>query len=153
VLLTELLTPERVRVPLGARDKAGVLRELVELVVASGGGGGEVADVLHAVREREACQSTGYGHGVAIPHGKSPTVARLALVAGSTITPVEFEALDGHPVRLFFLLVSPETAAAAHVRALSRIARLVRRDALRERLFSAQTPLQFYEAVREAEAS
>jgi PTS system nitrogen regulatory IIA component len=66
---------------------------------------------------------------------------------------VDFDALDGRPVTLVFLLVGPESAAGAHVKALSRISRLVRRDALRERLAAARTPDDFLAVLAEAEST
>jgi len=149
VLLSQLLAPERVRVPLVSRDKSTVLRELVELLVRSSGGSPE--DILHAVREREDCQSTGFGHGVAIPHARTPSLPGLTLVAGQAAAPIDYGALDGKPVRLFFLLAGPETVAASQVRALARIARLVRREYVRDRLLEAGTAEAFCQVVREAE--
>jgi len=149
VLLSQLLAPDRVRVPLAARDKAGVLRELVDVLVRTAGGSAE--DILHAVREREACQSTGFGHGVAIPHARSPSLAGVTLVAGQASQAIEYEALDGAPVRLFFLLAGPEAMAGLQVRALARIARLVRREYVRDRLLEAGTPEAFWQVVRDAE--
>jgi len=149
VLLSELLAPDRVRVPLTSRDKSSVLRELVELLVLTTGGSAD--DILHAVREREACQSTGFGHGVAIPHARTPTLQGLTLVAGQTAQPIDYGALDGKPVRLFFLLAGPEAMAASQVRALARIARLVRREYVRDRLMEAGTSEAFCRVVREAE--
>lgn len=151
MLLSELLTVDRVRVPLGSRTKDDLLRELVELATA--GRGPDVADaVLAAVRERERVMSTGIGDGVAIPHGKSARLDELVLAAGALEAPVEFDALDGAPVRLCFLLVGPESAAGAHVRALSRIARLVRREGLRTGLREAGTPEEFLRILRDSEA-
>ena len=149
MLLSELLAPDRVRVPLTSRDKSSVLRELVELLVLTTGGSTD--DILHAVREREACQSTGFGHGVAIPHARTPTLPGLTLVAGQTAQPIDYGALDGKPVRLFFLLAGPEAMAASQVRALARIARLVRREYVRDRLMEAGTSEAFCRVVREAE--
>jgi len=149
VLLSELLAPDRVRVPLTSRDKSSVLRELVDLLVLTTGGSAD--DILHAVREREACQSTGFGHGVAIPHARTPTLPGLTLVAGQTAQPIDYGALDGKPVRLFFLLAGPEAMAASQVRALARIARLVRREYVRDRLMEAGTSEAFCRVVREAE--
>jgi mannitol/fructose-specific phosphotransferase system IIA component (Ntr-type) len=149
VLLTELLTPERVRVPLKSTDKRGVLRELAEMLVAESGG--ELNDVLAAVEERELALSTGIGYGVAIPHGRSPTVPELGLVCGVTSEPIPFDSLDGDPVRLLFMIVGPESASGRHVKLLSRLARLVRREAVRDRLIHARTPLEFYNALLEAE--
>jgi len=108
-------------------------------------------DILRAVREREAVLSTGIGNGVAIPHGKSPTVPELRMAAGTVAHPIEYDALDGQPVRLLFMLVGPETAAGAHIKALSRISRLVRRDQVREQLFAARSAEAFYHTLQEAE--
>jgi len=149
VLLSQLLAPDRVRVPLASRDKPGILRELTTLLVATAGG--DEVDLLHSVREREESQSTGYGYQVAIPHGRSPSLPALAVVAGVAAGPVDYGAVDGQPVRLFFLVAGPESAAGLQVRALARIARLVRRDSVRERLIGATTPEAFCEIVRECE--
>ncbi len=114
---------------------------------------GEAGDVLRAVRDREEVLSTGIGNGVAIPHGKSESVASLVLAAGVTARPVDFEALDGEPVSLLFLLVGPGAAAGDHVKALSRISRLLRRDAFRRRLCTAADAAAFYSVIAEAEES
>lgn len=150
MLLTELLTPDRVVVPLSARDKAGVIAELTRhLVDHSGGAFGEV---LGAVKEREAVLSTGIGFGVAIPHARCSAVSELTLVCGVSPTPVPYDSIDGEPVQLFFLIVGPEASAGQHVKLLSRIARLVRRENVRERLCRAASPGDFYEALLDAEA-
>ena len=151
MLLTELLTPDRIKIPLASTEKDALLRELVEIVGgATASGDGE--EVLRAVREREQVLSTGIGNGVAIPHGKSAAVGSLVLAAGVTPKGVDFEALDGQPVQLFFLLVGPESASGEHVKALSRISRLLRRDTFRSRLVAAATPQEFFSVIAEAEA-
>lgn len=150
MLLTELLTTDRIRVPLASRSRDAVLEELVGVLEEAG----IVADreaVLRAVRQREEVLSTAIGGGVAIPHGKAEGVPQLAMAAGVAAEPLDFEALDGQPVRIFFLLVGPESAAGAHVKALSRISRLVRREDLRERLAAAASPAEFMAVVAEAE--
>src|SRR5205814_9390128 len=145
-----------IRIPLTATDKEGVLRELVELLVTGngaggggGGGGGENTrdDVLEAILERERQFPTGIGYGVAVPHGKTPALSSLVVVAGTTPAPVPYETIDGEPVRLFFLLVGPESAAGAHVKALSRISRLVRREPARGKVLDARTPEEFYRVL------
>jgi mannitol/fructose-specific phosphotransferase system IIA component (Ntr-type) len=151
VLLSELLSAERVKVPLGSRTKADVLRELVELVTL-GRDGADPEAVLASVRERETVLSTGIGGGVAIPHGKTSCIDQLVLAAGVAAQPIDFDALDGQPVQLFFLLVGPESAAGAHVKALSRISRLLRREPLRADLIAARTPEDFLKLVRLSEA-
>jgi nitrogen PTS system EIIA component len=150
VLLTELLSPDRVVVPLTARDKAGVIAELTHHLVDRSGGGFD--EVLGAVEEREAVLSTGIGFGVAIPHARSSSVKELSVVCGLSPDPVPYDSIDGEPVRLFFLIVGPESSAGQHVKLLSRIARLVRRDNLRQQLCEAGTPQEFYAALLDAEA-
>ena len=147
--LSELLTPARIRVPLHATDKDGVLRELVGLVAA--GNGTSSDEVLGAILEREKQFPTGIGYGVAVPHGKTPALSSLVVAAGTTPAPVPYETIDGEPVRLFFLLAGPESAAGAHVKALSRISRLVRREPVRGKLLGARTSEEFYRALCEAE--
>jgi mannitol/fructose-specific phosphotransferase system IIA component (Ntr-type) len=149
VLLTEFLTPERVVVPLAARDKASIIAELTHHLVDRS----EEAynQVLGAVEEREAVLSTGIGFGVAIPHARSSAVRELTVVCGVSPVPVPYDSIDGEPVRLFFLIVGPESSAGQHVKVLSRIARLVRREELRQQLCSAGSAQEFYAVLSEAE--
>lgn len=149
VLLSELLTPGHVVVPMTATDKQEAIAELAQRLAERSGG--DYADVHRAVVRREQELSTGIGFGVAIPHGRSPTVTGLSVVAGVAATPVAFDALDGEPVRLFFMIVGPEASAGQHVKILSRIARLVRHDDVRESLLRARTPEEFQQALLLAE--
>ena len=152
MLLSELLTADRVRVPLRSQTKDDLLRELVELATA-GRDDADVDAILASVRQREQVLSTGIGGGIAIPHGKTPHIDQLVMAAGVCAQPVEFDALDGQPVELLFLLVGPESAAGAHVKALSRISRLLRRDALRDGLRQVRSGEEFLQLVRESEAA
>jgi mannitol/fructose-specific phosphotransferase system IIA component (Ntr-type) len=149
VLLTDLITPARIRLPVEAHDKPGVIRELATLLVAQCGG--VYDDVLQAIEDRERVLSTGIGYGVAIPHGKSPTMPGLGLVCGLSSHPIPFESVDGEPVRIFFMLAGPESVAGLHVKVLSRIARLVRRESVRGQLMAAATAADFHRVIREAE--
>jgi len=150
VLLTELLSPDRVLLPLPAGDRqtaiAVLTRRLADLANA------RYDAVLDAVLERESVQSTGIGFGVAIPHGRCAAVHELSMVAGVSARPVPFDSIDGEPVRLFFLIVGPEASAGLHVKLLSRIARLVRRDSVRQQLVEATTADAFYHVLLDAEA-
>jgi PTS system nitrogen regulatory IIA component len=149
--LSELLSPSRIRIPLQARDKPGVLRELAAMLVP--GDGGQVEEVLGAILERERQFPTGIGYGVAVPHGKTPALSALGAVAGTTPDPVVYETVDGEPVRIFFMLAGPESQAGAHVKAISRISRLVRQEPVRTRLLGARTPEEFYRVLCEAEGA
>jgi len=151
VLLTVLLTPDRLVVPLAARDKQGTIAELVRHLVRCGGGG-DAAQVLASVEERESVLSTGIGLGVAIPHARCPAVQELGVVGGVAAEPIPYDSIDGDPVRLFFLIVGPEASAGLHVKILSRIARLVRRDTVRQQLVEAKTPDELYHLLVDAEA-
>ena len=150
VLLSDMLSSLRVKVPLEATTKDDILRELVA-VLAEDGCVRDQEAVLQVVQEREEVLSTGIGHGVALPHGKSDACPELCISAGVTGAPVEFEALDREPVRLVFLLVGPESAAGPHIKALSQISHLVRRPEVRDRLMHADDDEAFLQALREAE--
>jgi mannitol/fructose-specific phosphotransferase system IIA component (Ntr-type) len=150
VLLTELLAPERVMVPLQVTDRQGAIAALTRMLADVAGASPDA--VLSAVMERESVQSTGIGFGVAIPHGRCGAVRELTMVAAVSAEPVPFDAIDGEPVRLFFLIVGPESSAGLHVKILSRIARLVRRDTVRQQLLEATTADAFYNIILDAEA-
>jgi PTS system nitrogen regulatory IIA component len=150
VLLTELLTPDQVVMPVVARDKNGVIAELTRHLADRWGC--DYPELLGAVQEREKGGSTGMGFGVAIPHARSAGVPELSLVCGVSPFPVPFDAIDGEPVRLFFLIVGPPSSAGQHLQLLGRIARLVRHEDVRRRLFDAATPQEFYTTLLDAEA-
>ena len=152
MLLSELLSPVRIKVPLGSRTKTDVLRELVNLVAAPGEAASALA-ILASVNERERVLSTGIGGGIAIPHGKIPHADQLVLAAGVSPGGIDFDALDGKPVHLFFLLIGPESASGAHVKALGRISRLLRREPLRAELVASQSADAFLRVIQAAEAS
>jgi mannitol/fructose-specific phosphotransferase system IIA component (Ntr-type) len=150
-LLSRLLAPDRVRIPLRSRDKADLIAELAELIAEVSGVPASADRIRAAVEEREAVLSTGIGGGIAIPHGKTGAVDGLVMVAGVTSQPIDFEALDGQPVRLLLMLVGPESAAGLHVKTLSRISRLLRHDAVKKALVAAESPDEFLAVVRAAE--
>ncbi len=150
MLLTELLTPDQVVMPVAARDKSGVIAELTRRLANRWGC--DYGEVLGAVQKREAEGSTGIGFGVAIPHARSAGVPELSIVCGLTPHPVPFDSIDGEPVRLFFLIVGPQASAGQHVKVLGQIAKLVRHEDVRQRLFKAATPDEFYNVLLDAQA-
>jgi mannitol/fructose-specific phosphotransferase system IIA component (Ntr-type) len=152
VLLADLLVEGRVKVPLTGGTKDEILAELVELVAADMGPG-VASPILAAVHDREREMTTGFGGGIAIPHGRTPAVDGLGVAAGVTRHPIDYDAVDGEPVRIVFLLVGPETAAGEHVRTLARIARLVRRPEVRNALLDAESVGDFVRVIRQAEAA
>lgn len=151
--LARLLSPERVTLPLEAGDKEGIIRELAGVLTRSVGAADRSEELAEAVLEREAVLSTGIGGGVALPHARTTVVSELLLAAGTT-TPggVDFEALDGRPVRLVFMLAGPVESAGDHVKALSRLSRLLARSELRRSLAECTDADEFLAVLREAEA-
>jgi len=151
-VLSDLLTRERVLVPLVSQTKEEVLRELVRLAAPSSATA-ELENIVGAVMDRERLQSTGIGSGIAIPHGRTNQVDSIILTAGVAPVPVEFDALDGRPVSLFFLLLGPESATGAHVRALGRISRILREESMRDNLNRSTSADEFYQLLIGAEVS
>jgi PTS system nitrogen regulatory IIA component len=149
LLLTDLLTTDRIRIPLQAQTKDDLLNELV-LVAMADAPEADQAAVLRAVSERVAVLSTGICYGVAIPHGKTGLLSDLRMAAGRSVEPMEFDALDGLPVQLFFLLIGPEAAAGPHIKALSRISRIVRQDDVRAELIAAPDAQTFMRILQNA---
>jgi mannitol/fructose-specific phosphotransferase system IIA component (Ntr-type) len=149
-LLSDLLTLERVKVPLTSRSKDEVLRELVQLALPLADAAARERTVT-AVLDREALLSTGIGVGIAIPHGRTSDVDAIILTAGLAPEGVDFEALDGRPVTLFFLLLGPVDGAGAHVRALGRISRILRHESVRDALNAAASAEEFMELLVGAE--
>jgi fructose-specific phosphotransferase system IIA component len=136
--LQEILSTKSILVGLKGETKEKIIEELVDSLDQNA----IVADrdkVLQAVLEREKIMSTGIGDGIAIPHGKSDAVLRLAAALGIHKRGVDFEALDGEPAYVFFLLVSPANVSGPHIKALARISRLLKNDDFKRRLIAAPT--------------
>ena len=94
---------------------------------------------------------TGIGHGLAIPHGKCPGMTGLAMAIGKPASPMDFEAIDGQPVRLVVLLASPPDKTSDHIQALAQVSRLMIMESFRERIYSATSAAEIYELLRSQE--
>src|SRR5262252_827360 len=124
MLLSDLLAPQAVVPALKVNSKKQALQELAGRAAAACGR--NEREVLEVLMQRERLGSTGIGSGIAIPHGKLARLERLFGVFARLERPIDFEALDGQPVDLMFLLLAPEAAGADHLKALARVARLLR---------------------------
>ena len=122
--LTDLIAPAAIIPALKVNGKKQAIQELAARA-AELTGQSERA-ILEVLLQREKLGSTGVGNGIAIPHGKLPKLGRLFGLFARLERPVDFEALDGQPVDLVFLLLAPEAAGADHLKALARVARLLR---------------------------
>ncbi len=145
--LIDLTTEEIVKTPMDAKDKADVLRELVQILKDAG----QIDDydaVLKAVQDREDKQSTGLEDGIAVPHGKTDAVSSLKLAIGISPQGIEFGSIDGKPSKLFFLLVASPTFSGPHVAALAEIAKLARSKAFCNALVNAESASEVVELIK-----
>jgi fructose-specific phosphotransferase system IIA component len=148
--LLDILSPECVKVPLASGDKQGVINELVDLLAVAG----KVKDakaLKDAVWTRECTRTTGIGHGLAIPHGKCPGMTGIAMAIGKPASPMDFEAIDGQPVRLIVLLASPPDKTSDHIQALAQVSRLMIMESFREKIYAATSAEEIYELLRSQE--
>lgn len=134
--LDDLLAAQTVLPALKAKNKKQALQELAARAApVSGRTEREIFDTL---LQRERLGSTAIGRGVAIPHGKLAKLDHLVGIFARLDKPIDFEALDGEPVDLIFLLLAPEGAGADHLKALARVARVLRDEKVAERLRTAR---------------
>ena len=148
--ITEFLSKRGVKIGLQKSDKEDVLKELVD-VLAEVKDIGDKKTIVRALIERENLGSTGIGQGIAIPHGKTDRVKELVAVLGISQKGVNFEALDGEMVYIFFLLVAPKETAGPHLKALAQISRLLRDSYLCDLLKGCKTAEEVYELIRREE--
>ncbi|MFO8049826.1 MAG: PTS sugar transporter subunit IIA [Desulfosudaceae bacterium] len=133
--LSDVLKPEAVIPSLEASDKKGVLEELT--VPAANISKADHSKLVRMLMERERLGTTGIGGGIAIPHGKLKQLEEEILCIGISRKGVDFDAMDGRPVHIFFLLFTPEGATVVHLMLLSRISKLLKNELFRQRLLDA----------------
>jgi len=144
----EFLDLDAVSVDLKSPTKREAVGELCQLLESNT----KIKDaksVLLSLMAREKLGSTGIGQGVAIPHGKSESVDKLVAALGISKKGVDFEALDGEPVHLIFLLVAPPDSAAVHLKALARISRLLKDKFFRQALREAKSTDEIKRIIKE----
>jgi PTS system nitrogen regulatory IIA component len=148
--LVDVLYEDCIFPSLKARDKESLLIEMV----------GHLKDkipgldadrALKALFERERLGTTGIGHGVALPHGKLKDISEIRVFFGRSRKGVDFKAIDGKPVHLVFLIMAPENSAAAHLKLLACISRILKSPELRESLMNAPDAPTIYKIIAEAD--
>ena len=140
--LLDFLSPEAIAPSLKANSKKQALQDLAShasRLVAR-----DEREIFDTLLQRERLGSTGIGEGVAIPHGKLPRLGRLFGLFARLERPIDFEALDGEPVDMMFLLLAPEGAGADHLKALARVARVLREPGIHERIKAARDASAIY---------
>jgi len=148
--LSKYLDESGITLNLQGENKSEVLRHLVAILAQNGAIRDHEA-ILKTLEERERLKTTGIGSGIAIPHCKSADVARVHIALGLSREGIDFEALDGKPAHLFFLLVAPESAGPEHLKASAKIVRLVRDEAVRQELLRQDTPAKVLAYIKTRE--
>ena len=148
--LTEILKRDFILEELEARNQHEVLDELVR-VFAMGGVRFDPEAMLQVLLERERLGSTGIGEGIAIPHGKLQGLDEILLSFGRSSEGIDFDAMDGKPVHLFFLLMAPENSAGLHLKILAKISRMLKDPALRDNLLRAKSKERIWRIIEEQE--
>ncbi len=149
--LTEILKPRNIKIPLHATNKTEAIGELVNLLSENG----EIADpkkVLESVLERESTRTTGIGNGLAIPHGKTTGTGDLVMAIGRPAAPIDFQAIDGRPVTIIWLLSSPPEKTGPHIHALAKISRLMTVDRFRQTLNGCKSAQEMFDAIAQQES-
>jgi PTS system nitrogen regulatory IIA component len=126
--LADILSEDSVLICTGLKSKRDVLNKLAETVAQKTGQPAE--EIFDALNDREALGSTGLGNGIAIPHGKFAPLKGVLAVFMKLDRPVDFEAIDDQPVDILMMLLAPMGAGADHLKALAKVARVLRTEAV-----------------------
>ena len=143
--ITDLVAPEAISSALKVNSKKQALQELASRAAALTGQNDKV--IFDVLMQREKLGTTAVGYGVAIPHGKLAKLDRLFGLFARLERPIDFEAMDGQPVDLVFLLLAPEGAGADHLKALARIARLLRDQDVAKKLRASRDAQAIYSVL------
>ena len=148
--LSELLDESVVKVGLESEDKEEAFAEMIELLVRAG----RITDrarALQAILAREEMATTGIGNGLAVPHGKDSSIKTLTAALGVSREGIEYDATDGEPVRLVFLVLAEANNPGPHVRCLGEIARLLTVPGFHDRLCRVETAQEALAIIRAEE--
>ena len=135
--LSEFLDFDAIKPSLSGGNKRALLQQLAQ--IAAGRLNADAGEILSSVSERERLGSTGFGQGVAIPHGKIDGLSRIYCLFARLTDPVDYKSIDGQPVDLVFLLLSPPDAGAEHLKALAAISRVTRHAPTLEKMRGARS--------------
>jgi mannitol/fructose-specific phosphotransferase system IIA component (Ntr-type) len=150
----DFISRKAIRAHLGAVDKQGAIREMVQALLDAGDVPADEFDsIVKAIMKREELGSTGIGRGVAVPHTKHPSVDRLVGTVAVSHEGVDFASLDGETVQLLFLLISPPDRPGDHLRALENISRQLRNDTFCRYLKQAKNAEDIQQLLDEADSN
>lgn len=148
MLITSLLDNKAIKAELVSRSKPGVIEELVGCL-ASQRRGLVREEIVNALLEREKLGSTALGKGVAIPHAKAKGIEKVVAAFGRSSQGIDFGAEDGKPVQLFFLIVAPLDKAGDHLKALAKIAQLVKDESFKKSLLAAKNHDAIFKLIKD----
>ncbi|MEQ1867060.1 MAG: PTS sugar transporter subunit IIA, partial [Micropepsaceae bacterium] len=148
--IADILSPHAVIHGLKTTNKKKLIAELAGQVARIAGL--DEGKVFESLWEREKLNSTGVGHGVAVPHARVPKLDKIVGLFAQLESAIDFEAIDEAPVDLVFLLLTPADAGADHLKALARVSRLMRNAAVCEKLRAANDGAQLYALLTEPSA-
>ena len=146
----ELLDEKYILTDFKSGKKEGIINELIDLY-KNNEKVNNLEKVRTAIHEREKIMSTGVGKGFAIPHGKSNGVNDVIAAFGKSTRDIDYDALDGKPVHLVFLLVGRDDMVSKHIKLLSRISRMMNKDDFRDKLLSSKSTSEILDIFREEE--
>jgi PTS system nitrogen regulatory IIA component len=150
--LDQIFKKEYLSDHLSAKTKKGALAELVNILV-EGGVKLDVEKAVEILQQRENLGSTGIGDGVAIPHGKISDIKELVVAFGRSKDGIDFGAIDGKPVHIFFLLLAPDNSAGQHLKALAKISKMLKTVNFRKKLSEATSTSDLYKLIVEQDES
>ncbi|MGE3062584.1 MAG: PTS sugar transporter subunit IIA [bacterium] len=148
--LYELLNESLIRSDLKSAGKDEVLNELAEILVSNKIITDKTA-LMDKLIEREKIETTGVGHAIAIPHARTEAINGLALCFGISREGIDYDALDGKPVNIFFLIVSNEENKNRYIQLLAKISRICRKDSFREKVLNSESEKEILEIFKEEE--
>lgn len=149
--IASLLSPETIQLELQARVKIPALREVAELL-AQNKCVGNFEAFFNEILQREQVSNTALGHDVAIPHARTDQCSDILIAVGRSREGIDFEAKDGSPVRLIFLIGTPKQMVTDYLRVVGTLARLLRQDDLRQSLLNAPDAATFIKIIESAES-
>lgn len=144
--ILNVLHQEAIIPKLSAQDKKGILDELAAPISALTGVGHK--ELVRVLLEREQLGSTGIGEGIGIPHGKLKELQEMVIGFGISKRGVDFDSIDGRPVHIFFVLLTPEQSTGLHLRLLARISRILKNESFRERLLRAADGKEIFNIIK-----
>jgi fructose-specific phosphotransferase system IIA component len=148
--ISDFMSEDLVLLDLFSEKKKSAIKELLAPVIKKGVASSEDA-LTKAILKRESLGSTAIGNGIAIPHAKSNSVAEKAIVFGRSKKGVDFDSIDGKAVNIFFMIISPDQDAGAHLKMLARISRLLQDSDFKESLMSLSTPREIINYIKSKE--